>query len=236
MTTRTTITIILILLLTTTAHAENADPIIQLQNTIIQENIKTRTELTKYADAKFQQYDEKIQSEVKPFIDENFKRFDDNMHRLATQFIFQFTLSLIFAIILANAVWYWIKRTIEKIRINKTTKTLRGDTLTATQYGLITPEYQAKITREDQTIIKKPQFKETPNQPTPPSIQQIELMLEARRIAKIEAENKKKQEEIMRLQAKAEAKTKKIKQKIQEITKTIEILPPTPPQSVNPNA
>lgn len=232
-----TITLITIMLIITTqlTIAENADPITQLQNTIIQEHIKTRLEMTKYADAKFSQYDEKIQKEIKPYIDENFKIFDDRMHALATQFIFQLTTAMFFAIILANAIWLVIKRSIERIR-KKTNKTINKDELTMKKYGIITPEYLEKITKEDQTITKKPIMKDKDITPTSPSINQIEEMLKKKK----EEENKKRLEEIKRLEEKAQQKTRRINQKIEELKKTITpetkqeitILPPLPPTNM----
>jgi uncharacterized protein YwqG len=161
----------------TIALAEDVDPITKLINHVSQEHIKTRTENTKYADAKFTQYEEKIQTEIKPFIDENFKILDDRLHALATQVIFQLSLSIFFAILLANATWYMIKRAIERIRKPRFNQKFK-DTLTQNNYGIIPPEYKEKMKAEDQTIIKKPELIEKEITPTSPNMNQIETMLE----------------------------------------------------------
>lgn len=236
-----TITLLAILLTTQLVLAESADPINQLINHVSQEHQKTRLELTKYADAKFSQYDERITTEIKPFIDENFKIFDDRMHALATQFILQLTLALFLTIIIANAVWFIIKRSLERLRKPKN-PTIK-DQLTQKKYGMITQEYQTKITKEDETIIKNPILQERENTPQSPDMQQIQAILEKKRAEeqkKIAEENAKKLAKIAELEAKAEKKTRRIKKQITEISNTITptspaeltILPPEPPRGL----
>lgn len=217
------LTIILLLMPTLVLAEEPAtDPITKLINHVTQEHIKTRTEATKYADAKFSQYDEKIQTEIKPFIDENFKILDDRLHALATQVILQISLAIFLSIIMANVIWYIIKRQIDNLRTRKNNR-LHKDTLTANTYGQITPEYQKILDKEDQTIIKKPILKETEIKPTSPSIEQIQTMLEQKKEKEELAKKDEHQNQI------TERPTKKPRK--QRTPKPIPE-PPTPPPTL----
>lgn len=248
------LTIITLLLLTpllaAAADQQVADTTTQIRTQITAEHIKTRTEITQYADKLANQVVEVVKNDGYKFLDELFQTFDNRIRILAIKIQFQLTLTIILSIIFANAIWYWIKTTIEK-KNKKLPRNIYQDTYMANQYGQISPTYQEKITREDQTIIRPTNLTDTNNQkePNTPSINQLEQMIQEQRqqreyqekmkeAEKQRKENEKKAKEIQKLQEKADKKTRKLREKIQRIQKDInpiqltETLPPPNPPSI----
>jgi hypothetical protein len=238
----------LIILLLPSALSEEAinDPYLSLKNHVTAESIKTRTEFTSYTDKKIEEMNTQVTTKVQGYIDENFKILDDRTRLMFLKAQIQISIAVILCIIIANAIWYLIKRSIEKIRkpIPKTIK----DNLTANKYGLISEKYQETIHQEDKTIIKPTAYQDlTETSINTPQVKIIEELLrekkEKERLQaekekqKIEIENAKKKEEIKKLLEKKRNKTKNLDKKIGELTQQIIPTnldePPQPPTILN---
>jgi hypothetical protein len=215
----------------------NTDPFATITQQITAEGIKTRTELTKYTDAKIEQFWKQITSEGKNIYEENLAQFDRSIHILAVKVQIQFAITTFLVIILSLATWYFIKRQIEKLYKPKP-KHLERTEIIADKYGLVSEEHLQKIQLEQLKNIKETPFADTtPTTPRPPSVDEI-LKKIAEDKKKREEEQQKAQkirEEIQKLEQKAEQKTKRIKNKIQDLKKEMPELklvidePPTPP-------
>lgn len=148
----------------------------QLNNQIQQQGLQTRSEITTYIDQKVAETISTLTTDGQEFINKNFKAFDKQMHELALKVLIQLIVGIMVAIILANAIWYAIKKAIDK-KGEERPRYLILDTLTAKNYGLISEEYKAKIDREKNTNVKPPVFEETKNNPEPPTLTEIEQMI-----------------------------------------------------------
>lgn len=148
----------------------------QLNNQIQQQGLQTRNEITTYIDKKVAETISTVTIDGQNFVNENFKAFDKRMHELALKVLIQLIIGIICAIIFANALWYAIKKAINK-KEEERPRYLLLDTLTAKQYGLISDEYKSKIDKERDTIVKSPVFEEQKNNPEPPTMTEIEEMM-----------------------------------------------------------
>lgn len=230
-----------------------------LQNLITQEGIKTRTEITLYADRKISEMITTVKTDGQKFIDDNFKVFDKRMHELALKIQIQFLIGIFCTIILAQGLWWIIARILNK-KDKDRPRYINLDTYTAQKYGLISEEYQEKITKEDQTVVKKVVTTEEKPTPIPPSMTEIEAMLYKMKIQKQQNEQKNKAEQlkkqyerdakkqteidkqIMKLKEKEDKKTRKIREKAQKLEMEKKKLltnsedpffqPPTPPEGL----
>lgn len=184
----------------------------QLMNVILQENIKTRTEFTAYTDRKITEMITTVKTDGQAMIDENFRILDQRIQDTATKLVIKITIGIIIAIILGLSIWYSIYHQINKL-LKKRPHSLTSDEYALTRAGLITPEYATKIEKESRTQYKmppSPEYKDA--QPKPPSIQQIEKMIIARR----------KEKEIQQLQKEKEKKIKEYNKKANKIIPEIE--------------
>lgn len=213
-----------------------ADPLEtrQILDHVTGENQKTRSELTIYTDRKIGEMTTTLETKGRNFINENFARFDQNIRDLALKIQIQASVTLLGIIILSQAVWYFIKRKLEKKE--KATSRILQDTLYKEKYGFLPPKTIAEFEREqaqkyeiDETLNMKEDQKELA------SVDEIHEMIQNQRMqeeqkkllktdkqaekeaTKIRIAQEKRIREILKLQEKAERKTKGIKQKIEKL-------------------
>ena len=244
---KTTLILILFLTLaTTTVYADETLTSIQYQDLktqIVTEAVKTRTENALYTDRKIAEMTLTVENEIKPYVDQNFEIFDESMRLLAIKFQVQLAITILCVVIFSNATWYWIRRTIDKKR-GKIPKNLKKDTFTADKYGLISPEHQEMMTRQDKTIIKHQPFHDVQQgEVEPPSMTSIERIIAQKREKEkqlLEAQQEKERVQfekkrietelqISKLKEKAKNKTKRLTQKIEELESKMPMPPPNEP-------
>lgn len=218
--TKTLFCLALILILTTPlalgANTINPQPPPQttsledVKNTIIQQGIQTRTEITAYTDRKISEMITTVRTEGQQFIDDNYRVLDARIQEIALKLMIKIIIGIFFAIILSSAVWYAIRRAIEK-KNRLRPKELNQDKFIAPKHGLITTEKQAQLREEDQTVIKQTPLSGTRLEPpTPPSINEIEKI-----IAKNKLEShKKKTDDISKEQERLNKKETRLAEKI----------------------
>jgi hypothetical protein len=213
------------------------DPYASIKNHITAENIRTRTEFTQYTDRKIDEFTTYINTQGQKYVDENFKVLDDRMRAMFLKAQIQLTLNIILSIITAQAIWWFLKRKLEKIRRPRPTSI--KDNLSANKYGTISPEYQNKIDAEDKTIIKPTTYQDN-NETTPntPKVDLIEQMLADKRrkeqeqaqreFEKQEKIRQQKMTELNKLKQERLKKTEKITKKINELHLELNPMPPPP--------
>jgi hypothetical protein len=158
-----------------------------IKNTIIQQGIQTRTEITAYSDRKISEMITTVRTDGQKYIDDNYKVLDARIQEIALKLMIKIVLGIFFAIILSSAVWYAIKRAITK-KDRLRPRDMTQDQFLAHKHGLITEEKKTQLLEEDQTIIRQNPLSGTRLEPpTPPSISEIEKI-----IAKSRMENSKK--------------------------------------------
>jgi len=139
------ILIIITLILTTTSIAQENTPIdTTLYNIAIQENIKTRTEIKSYIDAKIDKIMQDVETTGQQYIDDNFQALYELTGQLAQKLLIKAIIGTFTTILLALLTYYLIKRTIEK-RANPNPYNLRIEETKPREAGIITPQYQKKI-------------------------------------------------------------------------------------------
>ena len=88
-------------------------------NRVIQEHIRTRTEIKAYLDKKQADLETFVMNKGQKFIDENFQAFDNRMQKLATKMLIKVLITLVGGVLLAQLLFYLIKRRIERKEPNK---------------------------------------------------------------------------------------------------------------------
>lgn len=220
----------------------------QIQDFYILEETKTRNEFTQYTNNKINEMINTIKVDGQRMIDENFRIFDERMHALAQEFLIKFIIGLMACIILANSIWYYIQKKIEGIGQKKAH--LTPDEYAHIISGILTKEYKERI--KDQAPIENKQYADQPTIPSPPSVEEIETMINNRKYAKqIEKQHKqqvkelkkarKLQEKNDKIKRELEQQQNKIKMQLQKIQPTqnttnnadeITILPPNKPNTM----
>jgi hypothetical protein len=157
-----------------------------IQTTISQEGVKTRQEVTTYIDGKSAEILDTTSTNMKNYVASTYTKFYKDIYDLWKQIQVAAIITIFATIILANAVWYAIKRLVEK-KDRARPRYLLQDKLLAKKYGLATDEHLDKIHKEDKTIYEQ---KQTPDHrytsPTPPTMSKIEEII-ARKKAEIAA-------------------------------------------------
>jgi len=241
----TTLLLFLIIIIPLTLAVEPTpipnDPNANLKNYVTAEHIKTRTEFTQYTDRKIDELITYVTTKGQDQINENFQVLDERVRLMFLKAQIQLALNIILSIITAQAIWWFLKKKLEKIR--KPRPTSIKDNLTANKYGLMSQDYQNKITQEDQTIIKPTTYHDT-NETTPntPQVDLIEEMLKEKKIKEqqqrekeqqkiLEQQNKirqQKNQELQKLKQERQKKTEKINKKIMELDLELNPMPPAP--------
>ena len=147
---------ITIILNTQTIHAANTTILppfptnpqpttIDISNVVVQENIKTRMEIKQYCDQKIATMIETVKTQGQSFIGQNFAEFDRRIHALATTLFIKAIIATFTTILLAQLVYYIIKRKIEKKHLPRATY-FKEIPLSPTQAGIIPTQIQPEIT------------------------------------------------------------------------------------------
>lgn len=181
-------------------------------NRVIQEHIRTRTEIKAYLDKKQADLETFVMNKGQKFIDENFQAFDNRMQKLATKMLIKVLITLVGGVLLAQLLFYLIKRRIERKVLPQAT-TLKPDTLTPTKSGLFTDEYKRKIEgKKEEEQEELPTFPELEVPKPPPSIPQekgfVDLWAERKKQQAIEKENKKREKQRKKLLEQVEKRKK----------------------------
>jgi hypothetical protein len=186
-----------------------------IKQTIIQQGIQTRTEITAYSDRKITEMITTVRTDGQKFIDDNYKVLDARIQEIALKLLIKLVLGIFFAIILSSAVWYAIRRAIEK-KERLRPKDMTQDQYLAKKHGLISEEKKTQLLEEDHTIIKQTPLSETRLEPpTPPSISEIEKIIAKNRLEN----NKQKIEGITQEEARLTRKEVKLAEKIAKKSK-----------------
>ena len=173
---------------TTTQVTQTTD----VTNIIIQENIKTRMEIKQYCDQKIQTMIDTVRTDGQNFIGQNFAEFDIRIHELAQKLFIKTIIAAFTTILLAQLVFYIIKRKIDKKHMPRAT-IIKEIPITPTQAGIIIKEKTPIPTPP--TPPNQPKEKELP---TLPELQQP-ILLSTKEREKIlreqeEIEKRKKEE------------------------------------------
>jgi len=183
-------------------------PLIQAQqqtsmiiaNKITEEHVKTRNDLKQYCDHKTDLMVKTVETEGQEFIDENFRIFDKRIHDLAREFLIRFIIAVTASILLAQLLFYVIKRKIEKKELPRK-RILAPDGLRPQEIKLTTKEYR-KVREEEKEL---PTFEEHEYM-TKKEIRQTEKQKK-----KIEEQRQKKLKQLKKQQEKLIKKIQKPK-------------------------
>jgi len=98
-----------------TTTSSSGASIDDLRNSVINENFKTRAELKAYLDKMRAEMSLEFQNEGQKFIDDNFRVLEDRIKSIFRTLLFAALVGIIASIVLANAIWFLIKRAIRRI-------------------------------------------------------------------------------------------------------------------------
>jgi len=98
-----------------TTTSSSGASIDDLRNSVINENFKTRAELKAYLDKMRTEMSLEFQNEGQKFIDDNFQVLEDRIKSIFRTLLFAALVGIIASIVLANAIWFLIKRAIRRI-------------------------------------------------------------------------------------------------------------------------
>ena len=222
-TNKITITLILILLLTPIVlGAENTiTPIStqqltaqQIQDFYIIEETKTRNEFTQYTNQKIIELQTFVQEKGKEYFEENFQIFDQRMHSLAQELLIKFVIGLLAVIILGNAIWYFIQKKIESI--GKKPTHLNPDEFAHIVAGIITQEYKEQAQKQKDTKYEKPTYTQKNEDPSPPTVFEIQKMIDDRKFQKQLEKQKREEDKIKKKESKLEKQIQKIEKRIEK--------------------
>jgi hypothetical protein len=227
-----TITILLLIILNTQIiHAENVPlppfptttqvtQTTDVTNIIIQENIKTRMEIKQYCDQKIQTMIDTVRTDGQNFIGQNFAEFDRRIHELAQKLFIKVILGAFTTILLAQLIFYIIKRKIDKKHMPRAT-IIKEISLSPTQAGIIIKE-NIPIPIPIPIPPNQPKEKELP---TFPELQQPILLSpkEREKILREQEEiDKRKKEEAQRKLEKLIKEQNKKRKKLKKINKKLD--------------
>ena len=87
----------------------------ELQTFIVKEQIKTRGEVKNHIDKKSDRLIAEVTEKGQEFINRNFQIFDDSINNTFKKLMAQTIIGLISAILMAQVIWYLIKRKLDQI-------------------------------------------------------------------------------------------------------------------------
>ena len=197
-------------------------------NIVIQENIKTRMEIKQYCDAKIQSMIDQVKTEGANIIGQNFAEFDRRIHETAQKLFIKTIIAVFSTILLAQLIFYIIKRRIEKKHMPRA-MTFKEYPISPTKAGIIVkpaePELTPPIpTTSQQTTPSSPTSQSPRELPTFPELQQPILLSpkEREKIIKEQEEiNKKKRKEAEKKMSKLINEHNKNRKKTTKINKKL---------------
>jgi hypothetical protein len=141
-------------------------------NIVIQENIKTRMEIKQYCDQKITSMIETVKTEGANIVGKNFAEMDRRVHELATKLFIKAILGTFSTILLAQLVFYILKRRIEKKHMPRA-MTFKEYPISPTQAGIIAQEKQPEpVPPIPTTSILNPNQQQARELPTFPELKQ----------------------------------------------------------------
>jgi predicted PurR-regulated permease PerM len=91
----------------------------ELRNTMISENIKTRSEIKNYCDGKVDFLMNNFEVKGQEFIDNNVRVFDARINSLANKIFIKMVVGIVASILFACSLWYLIRRRVNSLERNK---------------------------------------------------------------------------------------------------------------------